>query len=85
MTVKRTQKAGGSCGAANNKMKMNVGGSKKSSKKSPPNVCYCVKCRGKVTMLNPKDITKKTSKRTMKMRSGECPKCHGKVFKIVGA
>ena len=33
MTVKRTQKAGGSCGATNNKMKVG-GGSKKSSKKS---------------------------------------------------
>lgn len=81
---KKSQRGGGGCGA-NNK-KMNGGGSKKTTKKaSPPNVGYCLRCREKVTMVNPTDITKKTAKRTMKMRVGTCPKCKGKVYKIVGA
>lgn len=93
-SMKKSQKAGGSCGAAKNDRPMLEGGSKskrskKSSKKasgakSAPNVGYCMKCRMKVTMLNPKDISKKTKIRTMKMRVGECPKCKGKVYKIVG-
>ncbi len=42
------------------------------------------KSKGRVTMVNPKDSTKKTKKRTMKMRIGNCPNCGGKVYKIVG-
>ena len=88
--MKKSQRAGGACGASNNDKKM-VGGkkSKKSSKKasgakSAPNVGYCMQCRTKVSMLNPTDISKKTKIRTMKMRVGQCPKCKGKVYKIVG-
>jgi hypothetical protein len=83
---KKSQRGGSSCGASNNKRMMNGGGSKKTTKKaSAPNVGYCLRCREKVTMINPTDITKKTAKRTMKMRVGTCPKCKGKVYKIVGA
>lgn len=93
-SMKKSQRAGGSCGA-NNVDKPMVGAgskskkSKKSSKKasgakSAPNVGYCMKCRTKVTMLNPTDMSKKTKIRTMKMRVGQCPKCKGKVYKIVG-
>ena len=91
--MKKSQRAGGACGASNNDKKMVGAGSKskksmKSKKssgaKSAPNVGYCMKCRTKVTMLNPTDISKKTKIRTMKMRVGECPKCKGKVYKIVG-
>lgn len=99
MSVKRTQKAGGSCGATNNKMKGGskkslVGGSKKSTKKSTHKLAKdegaCFNCRraGKkfhVKMVNPVTKSIKTKKRTMKMMSGKCPVCGGKVFKIVGA
>ncbi len=81
---KKSQKGGAGCGASNNK-KMMVGGSKKTTKKAGANVGYCLRCREKVTMLHPTDMTKKNAKRTVKMRVGECPKCHGKVYKIVGA
>ncbi len=90
---KKSQKGGSSCGAANNKRmvggstKKHNGGakSKKTTKKAGDNVGYCLRCRQKVTMVNPTEITKKTAKRTMKMRVGTCPKCKGKVYKIVGA
>ena len=97
-SMKKSQRAGG-CGA-NSETKKMVGGSKskksmksmKSSKKSKkytgslsgPDVGYCVKCHTKVTMLNPKDITKQTKKRLMKMRVGKCPKCGTAVHKITG-
>ena len=90
--MKKSQRAGGpSCGASKNTKPMLSGGGKKSKKtkkasgaKSAPNVGYCMKCRTKVTMLNPTDMSKKTKIRTMKMRVGQCPKCKGKVYKIVG-
>jgi Zn finger protein HypA/HybF involved in hydrogenase expression len=40
---------------------------------------YCVKCRKKVEMKDPKKITMKNGKPAMK---GTCPKCGTKVFKI---
>ena len=96
MSVKRTQKAGGSCGATNNKMKGVVGGSKskKSTKKSSHKLAkgeaVCFNCRksGKkfhVKIVNPVTKSIKTSKRTMKLMSGKCPVCGGKVNTIVGA
>jgi hypothetical protein len=106
MTVKRTQKAGGSCGATNNKMKGGAahsaannkmkGGakSKKSTKKSSHKLAkgeaVCFNCRkaGKkfhVKIVNPVTKSIKTSKRTMKLMSGKCPVCGGKVNTIVGA
>jgi len=99
---KKSQNGGGSCAGSNNKMKggnkhenkmkMN-GGSKKSTHKSGHKlaadeaVCFNCKRAGKkfrVKMVDPKEFTKKTSKRTMKFKSGKCPACGGKVFKIVG-
>ena len=93
MPVKRTQKAGGSCGATNNKMK---GGakSKKTTKKSSHKLAkgegVCFNCRkaGKkfhVKIVNPVIKSIKTKKRTMKLMSGKCPVCGGKVNTIVGA
>jgi hypothetical protein len=90
---KKTQKAGGSCGATNNKMK---GGakSKKTSKKSSHKlakgeaVCFNCKRSGKkfhVKIVNPVTKSIKTSKRTIKSMSGKCAVCGGKVFRIVGA
>ena len=75
--MKKSQKAGGFGGSSNNDKKA-------SSDKSAPNDGYCMHCRIKVTMLNSTDIEKKTKIRTIKMRVGECPKCKGKVHKIVG-
>lgn len=101
MSVNRkTQKAGGSCGATNNKMKGGAaanklkGGSKKSTKKSSHKLAkgeaVCFNCRkaGKkfhVKIVNPVTKSIKTSKRTMKLMSGKCPVCGGKVNTIVGA
>ena len=63
--------------------------SKKSTKKSVKsasgsNQIYCLKCKKKVSPGTTSVITKKTSKRTMKMMTGVCPNCKGKVYKIVG-
>lgn len=89
---KKSQRGGAGCGAANNKRmvggstkKHNGGAKSKKTSKAGANVGYCLRCRQKVTMVNPTEITKKTAKRTMKMRVGTCPKCKGKVYKIVGA
>jgi hypothetical protein len=82
---------GAGCGARNNSQKMTGGASKSKSKsKYGPNEGWCMNCgradksKGRVTMVSPKDTTKKTKKRTMKMRIGTCPNCGGKVYKIVG-
>lgn len=42
---------------------------------------YCVKCRKKVEVKNPKQITMKNGRKATK---GECPKCGTKVFRIGG-
>lgn len=42
---------------------------------------YCVKCRKKVKMNNPKKITMKNKRPATK---GKCPKCGTNVFKIGG-
>jgi hypothetical protein len=70
--------------------KMNGGASKKMTKKSKKskkpmkaNEGYCMMCGKRVVMHDSKDITKETSKRTMKMRVGKCPANHT-VYKIVG-
>ena len=42
---------------------------------------YCMKCKKKVEMKDPKKITMKNGKPAM---SGVCPKCGTKVFKIGG-
>jgi len=40
---------------------------------------YCVKCRAKKVMQNPKQITMKNGKPAV---SGECPDCGTKMFRI---
>ena len=40
---------------------------------------YCMKCRGKVEMNNPQEITMKNGRPAT---SGVCPKCGTKVFRI---
>ena len=40
---------------------------------------YCVKCRKKVTMQNPEQITMKNGKPASR---GVCPNCGTKVFRI---
>jgi len=40
---------------------------------------YCVKCKKKVEMQNPKQITMKNKRPATK---GVCPKCGSKVFRI---
>jgi hypothetical protein len=74
-------------GGSSQKKPMVGGASKKSkkSKKTPmkANEGYCVQCRKRVVMRDMKDVSKKTSKRTMKMRVGKCPSNHT-VYKIVG-
>jgi len=46
---------------------------------------YCVKCKKKQTMENPKEITMK-GKGKVKRRAvtGTCPKCGTKMFRILG-
>lgn len=43
---------------------------------------YCVKCKGKVEIKNPENVTLKNGKPAIK---GECPTCATKVFRIGGA
>jgi hypothetical protein len=99
-SVKKSQNGGGSCGAVNNKMKggnkhenkMKMNGGSKKTKKSgslaaDEAICFACRRAGKkfrVKMVDPKEFSKKTTKRTMKFKSGKCPACGGKVFKIVG-
>ncbi|GFP23526.1 hypothetical protein HKBW3S42_00309 [Candidatus Hakubella thermalkaliphila] len=40
---------------------------------------YCVKCRAKKEMVNPKEIVMKNGKPAV---SGTCPSCGTKMFKI---
>ncbi len=86
-SAKNNTKMTGGSSVKNNKMAMTTGGAKS---KYGPNEGWCMNCgradksKGRVTMVNPKDSTKKTTKRTMKMRIGTCPNCGGKVYKIVG-
>ena len=40
---------------------------------------YCLKCRAKVEVKNPKKITMKSKRPAT---SGTCPKCGTKVFRI---
>ncbi|MCD6590725.1 MAG: hypothetical protein J7K72_02005 [Candidatus Aenigmarchaeota archaeon] len=42
---------------------------------------YCVKCRKKVEIKNPQNVTLKNGKKAVK---GVCPNCGTKVFKIGG-
>jgi hypothetical protein len=81
---KKSMKGGSSCGAVNKKM--TGGKSKKSSKSKTPmksNQAYCMVCRERVEVHDPKDIKKKTKTRTMVMRVALCPKGH-KTYRIVG-
>ena len=79
---------GGGCSVRNNKM---TGGSKskksmktkKSKKPMKANEAYCMMCKARVVVHDPKDITKKTKTRTMVMREALCPKGH-KTYRIVG-
>lgn len=50
-------------------------------KKEPKFIAYCVKCRKKVTVKNPKDYTMKNKRLAIK---GVCPFCATKVFRILG-
>jgi len=50
-------------------------------KKEPKIIAYCVKCRKKVTVKNPKDYTMKNKRAAIK---GICPVCKTKVFRIIG-
>ena len=53
----------------------------KPTPKSPeaPLTAYCMKCREKVDIKDPKAITMKTGKPATE---GTCPKCQTKVFRI---
>jgi len=42
---------------------------------------YCVKCRRKVTIQNPKRVVLKNKRQATK---GTCPRCGTKVFRIGG-
>lgn len=50
-------------------------------KKIEYNKGYCVKCKQKVEIENPKIITMKNKKSAIK---GKCPNCDTKVFRIRG-
>lgn len=42
---------------------------------------YCVKCKKKVEISNPQNVTLKNKKKAIK---GKCPKCGTGVFRIGG-
>jgi hypothetical protein len=42
---------------------------------------YCVKCKSKRTMSNPKQVKMKNGRKATK---GTCPKCGTKMFRIGG-
>lgn len=44
-------------------------------------MAYCVKCRAKREMKDPKEVSMKGGRRAM---SGTCAKCGTKMFKILG-
>ena len=50
-------------------------------KESKKMTAYCVKCRKKVEMKNPKRVTMKNGKLATK---GTCPNCGTSVFRIGG-
>ncbi len=50
-------------------------------KKEAPIIAYCVKCKEKVNVKNPKYYTMKNKRLSIK---GTCPTCSTKVFRIVG-
>jgi len=54
---------------------------KKEQNKQKPIVAYCVKCKAKVNVNNPKYYVMKNKRISIK---GNCPTCSTKVFRIVG-
>jgi endogenous inhibitor of DNA gyrase (YacG/DUF329 family) len=54
---------------------------KKKAGKKAGNMAYCVKCRKKVVISNPKQIKLKNKRLATK---GKCPKCGTGVFRIGG-
>jgi endogenous inhibitor of DNA gyrase (YacG/DUF329 family) len=42
---------------------------------------FCVKCRKKVELVNPQEVTLKNGRRAIK---GKCPKCGTTVYVFVG-
>ena len=99
-SVKKSQNGGGSCAGSNNKMKggnkhenkMKMNGGSKKTKKSgslaaDEAICFACRRAGKkfrVKMVDPKEFSKKTTKRTMKFKKGTCSVCGTKMSKIVG-
>jgi hypothetical protein len=53
---------------------------KKVVKKAGENVGYCVKCKGKREMTNPKKVTFKNGRKAMQ---GLCPECGTKMTRIL--
>ena len=51
------------------------------SKVSPTTSGYCVKCKAKREMKDPKNVTMKNGKKAV---SGTCPVCGTKMFRIGG-
>jgi len=45
------------------------------------NMAYCVKCKKKTTIRNPKSVKMKNGRKAIK---GSCSKCGTKVFRIGG-
>jgi len=45
-------------------------------------MAYCVKCKKKVEIKDPKEVTMKNGRKAM---SGTCPKCGTKVFSFLKA
>ncbi|MDP3764865.1 MAG: DUF5679 domain-containing protein [bacterium] len=53
--------------------------------KPEPVIAYCVKCREKRTMIDPKEVTMKGKGGvTRRAMTGTCEKCGTKMFKILG-
>jgi len=53
--------------------------------KPEPVIAYCVKCREKRTMMNPKEVTMKGKGGVTRMAmTGTCEKCGTKMFRIMG-
>lgn len=51
------------------------------AKSTMATTAYCVKCKEKREMKNPKEVTMKNGKKAM---SGTCPVCSTKLFRIGG-
>ena len=48
-------------------------------------IAYCVKCKAKRTMMNPKEVTMKGKGGKSRMAmTGTCQKCGTKMFRIMG-